>query len=252
VIVHWPPPKPSSAQQSLPVRHSHSYESARELAAPLQVAEVIGIGEALQIGLAGVSIIQAQLSASQGSFTLTYPQAQRLLTPEARATMPTAQAKHAYSAPLLHLAIGALIPAAEADVIIEWEGNDYGEIGTPVIRRRLETSTEWSKSSANIAIALRETIPPQDMDPRAWPIVYSYEGTYDPYGNGYFEFTGEFEINAFGGLHFNRHKVVTRSMADFAIGGQPEDKVARGRDIVVPIPAMPADQQKWLHEHPMK
>src|SRR5215212_1183241 len=39
------------------------------------------------------------------------------------------------------------INAAKADVIIEWEGNAYGEIGTPVIRRELKTSTDWSKSS---------------------------------------------------------------------------------------------------------
>jgi len=77
-------------------------------------------------------------------------------------------------------------------------------------------------------------------------------GTYEPYANGYFEFTGEFEINAFGGLKFNRHQVVSRSMADFAIGGTPEHKVARGPDVIVPIPEMPADQLEWLHKHPMK
>jgi hypothetical protein len=164
--------------------------------------------------------------------------------------MPGAQAgKHSYSASLLHLAIGALIPAAEADVIIEWEGNAYGEIGTPVIRRRLETSTEWSKSSANITITKLDRIPPPHSDPRTWPIVYTYEGTYDPYANGYFEFTGEFEISAFGGLKFNRHQVVSRSMADFAIGGTPEHKVARGPDITVPVPQIPQEQVEYLRKN---
>ena len=43
--------------------------------------------------------------------------------------------------------------------------------------------------------------------------------TYDPWGNGMFEFSGEFEINAFGGIKFVKHQVVSRSMLDFAIGG---------------------------------
>ena len=82
-----------------------------------------------------------------------------------------------------------------------------------------------------ITITKLDTIPPANTDPREWPIVFHYEGNYDPYGNGLFEFTGEFEINAFGGLKFNKHQVVSRSLVDFAIGGTPEDKVARGRDI---------------------
>jgi hypothetical protein len=95
-------------------------------------------------------------------------------------------------------------------------------------------------------IAKVDRIPFPGVDPRAWPITYSYEGTYDPYGNGYFEFTGEFEVNAFGGLKFNRHQVVSRSLADFAIGGTPEDKIARGRDLIVPIPEIPAEQVAYL------
>ena len=61
------------------------------------------------------------------------------------------------------------------------------------MRRNLDTSTEWSKSSATIAITKIDSIPLPNIDPRAWPIVYSFKGTYDPYGNGYFEFSGEFE-----------------------------------------------------------
>jgi hypothetical protein len=249
VIVHWPPPKPSSQQQSLPVRHSHSYERLAVMQSPLLILG-IEVADAAQIGLAAASLVQAQVAASQGSFTLTYDKWQRLLTPQARQEMPGAQAAtRSYTASLLHLGIGALVPAAEADIIIEWQGNAYGEIGTPVIRRRLETSTEWSKSSANIAIGIIQRIPSRDLDPRAWPLVYTYEGTYDPYGNGYFEFTGEFEINAFGGLHFNRHQVETRSMADWAIGGTPQDKVARGPDINVSVPEIPQEQVEYLRKN---
>jgi GH24 family phage-related lysozyme (muramidase) len=252
VIVHWPPPLPSAAAapQSLPVRHSSSFVGGAgnglvTMQSPLLVLGV-EVADAAQIGLGAIAVAQTAVSASQGSFTMTYDRAQRLLTTEARAQMPGAQsAKRSYSASLLNLGIGR-INAAEADVIIEWEGNAYGEIGTPVIRRRLETSTDWSRSSANIAITKLDRIPPPHSDPRTWPITYTYEGTYDPWGNGYFEFTGEFEINAFGGLHFNRHQVVSRSAIDFAIGGTPEDKVARGRDVTVAVPEIPQEQVDYL------
>jgi hypothetical protein len=85
-----------------------------------------------------------------------------------------------------------------------------------------------------------------NTDPRAWPLVYGYEGTYDPVGNGHFEFSGEFEINAFGGLKFNRHEVVSRSLLDFAIGGKPEDYVRKGQDAIVATPAIPQEQIDYL------
>jgi GH24 family phage-related lysozyme (muramidase) len=252
VIVHWPPPLPSggAVAQSLPVRHSSTFvaggpNTLATMQSPLLILG-IEVADAAQIGLGAIAIAQTAGAASQGSFTLTYERAQRLLTTEARSQMPGSQtAKRTYAADLLYLSIGA-INAAKADIVIEWEGNAYGEIGTPVIRRKLETSTDWSKSSANIAITRLDRIPPPRSDPRTWPITYTYEGTYDPYGNGYFEFSGEFEINAFGGLHFNRHQVVSRSAIDFAIGGTPEDKVARGRDVTVAVPEIPPEQVNYL------
>jgi hypothetical protein len=78
--------------------------------------------------------------------------------------------------------------------------------------------------------------------------VYAYEGTYDPAGNGYFEFQGEFEINAFGRLNFNKHIVVTRSMADWAIVGSPYDYVRRGPDVPARVPDIPQDQIKYLRD----
>jgi hypothetical protein len=171
---------------------------------------------------------------------------QRMLTNEARQQMPGAQsAKKSYSTRLLYMGIDRL-NAAEAEIIIEWEGNAYGEIGTPIIRRDLKKSTEWSKSSANTTITKVDRIPLPNTDPRTWPIVYTYEGTYDPWGNGYFEFSGEFEVNAFGGLKFVRHEVYSRALMDFALGGTPDQYVVKGRDITVPIPAVPEDQMKYL------
>jgi hypothetical protein len=139
-----------------------------------------------------------------------------------------------------------LISIVYARVIIEWEGNPYGEIGTPMIRRDIKHSSEWSKSSNSITISRRETIPLPKTDPRSWPITYTYEGTYDPVGNGYYEYSGEFEVNAFGGLKFNRHEVVSRSLADWALSGKPEDFVQKGDDVIVPIPAIPKEQLTYL------
>jgi GH24 family phage-related lysozyme (muramidase) len=241
----------------VPARHSYSYHSPSLVMAqsnlslqqnPAALVAGIEIADAIQIGLAGVAIVQAQVSASQGSFSLSYDKAQRLLTPEARTAMPGAQAtKKSYSLDLLQIgASNPIIDLAQARVIIEWEGNPYGEISTPVIRRDLAHSSEWSKSSNNLTITKLDRIPLPKTDPRTWPIVYSYEGTYDPVGNGYFEYSGEFEINAFGGLKFNRHEVVSRSLVDWGISGQPEDYVRKGRDVVVPVPEIPKEQLDYL------
>lgn len=250
----------SLSASALPITHSFRYESPSFTVATAQsglafaqnpaaaVIAGIEVADAAQIGLAGIAIAQAQVAASQGSFTLVYDKAQRLLTPEARAQMPGSQtSKQSYSHRLLWIGSDApLWSPATANIIIEWEGNPYGEIGTPVIRRELGTSSEWSKSSATITITRVDRIPLPKTDPRTWPIVYTYEGTYDPAGNGYFEFSGEFEVNAFGGLKFNRHQVVSRSAIDWAISGKPEDYVQKGADVIVPVPPIPQEQIDYL------
>jgi len=241
----------------IPVRHSYRYHSPSLVMAqstfsmqqnPAAVVAGIEIADALQIGLAGVAVVQAQVSASQGSFNLSYDKAQRLLTSEARSQMPGAQAtKKSYSRQLFWIhSESPIVDFANARVIIEWEGNPYGEISTPVMRRDLAHSTEWSKSSNNVTITKVDRIPLPKTDPRTWPIVYTYEGTFDPVGNGYFEYSGEFEINAFGGLKFNRHEVVSRSLVDWAIAGKPEDYVQKGSDVIVPVPEIPKEQLDYL------
>lgn len=276
IVIHWPPDtlgaaipqgmsinnalsfknKQPSGQHGFPISRKYEYHSPSDTVSEQSIYSMaqnlaailagLNVADAAGIGLATIAVVQAQVAASQGSFTLLYDKAQRLLTAEARAQMPGAQtSKKSYSHHLFYIGIGA-VNAAQADVLIEWEGNPYGEIGTPVIGRNLKTSTEWSKSSANITITRVERIPPPKTDPRAWPIVYSYEGTYDPWGNGYFEFKGEFEINAFGGLKFNKHEVVSRSLADWAIEGNPEDYVQKGKDVNVPVPSIPQEQIDYL------
>jgi Papain-like cysteine protease AvrRpt2/Phage lysozyme len=249
VITHWP--AAGEAAQSLPMTGVYTYESS--VHPPLSQTQFliagIAVADAIQIGLASVSIAQAGASASAGTFSLTYDKAQRLLTGDARAAMPGAQATtHKYTHRLF--SVGTSRPGtASAVVTIEWEGNAYGEIGTPVIRRDLANSTEWSHSSCSFAITKLDRIPPADTDPRSWPILYTYDGTYDPVGNGYFEFSGEFQINAFGALRFNRHEVVSRSLADFLLSDRPDQWVERGADVTAAVPDIPADQVAYLRAH---
>jgi hypothetical protein len=144
---------------------------------------------------------------------------------------------------LLHIGSAGL---ANAEITISWQGNPYGEIGTPVVDKDLDKSTGWSHSAAQLTVSKIDRIPAPGVDPRAWPIVFTYTGNYDPWANGFFEFTGKFELNAFGGLKINRHKVVSRSTVDFTIIGQPEQYVAKGNDVIVPVPAIPQAQIDYL------
>jgi len=249
LAIHWPPdtlgeslrvsaPSGVIVQQS---RYAFAHNSAAAVIAGITVAE------AAQIGLGAVSVVQA--SISEGSFTLTFDKAERLLTTQARQSMPGSQVPRTrYAHTMLFLGAGR-INAAYAHVIIEWDGNSYGEIGTVYISRDLSTSTEWSRSSANMTITKINRIPLPNTDPRTWPFTYVYEGSYDPYGNGHFEFKGEFEINAFGGLKFNNHEVYSRSLADWAIIGTPYDYVRKGKDVIFPVPDIPQEQLEYLKEN---
>jgi hypothetical protein len=243
------------------VSHSYTYHSPgtaasrRDDYSRMQVAPaapvILGLtgAEAAQVGLGAAAIVQSQVNGSAGSFQLFFDKAQRLLTPEARNKMPGARPPDiTYTRPLFSLGLGKLlIQVASANVLIEWHGNAYGEMGTAVIRRDLDTSTDWSKSSASITIIKLESITrATDLDPRALPMVFHYEGNFDPLGNGHWEFSGEFEVNAFGGLKFNRHKVVSRSALEFAIDATPEEAVRKGDDVVVATPPIPQDQLDYL------
>lgn len=215
------------------------------LAAPIVAG--ITLVDAAQVGLGAVAVVQSQVNASSGSFTLTYPQAQRLLTPDARNKMPGArQPRNSYVRQLMLIGSSKWpVDLAKANVVIEWQGNAYGEIGTAVIRKELTTSTDWSKSSANLMITRLEPIP-DPGDGRVWPMIFHYEGSYDPFLNGSFEFQGEFEINAFGGLKFNRHEVISRSLLEFAISGKPDEYVRKGDDVIVGAPPLPQEQIDYL------
>ncbi|HKV20001.1 MAG TPA: hypothetical protein VJR50_13275, partial [Mycobacterium sp.] len=137
--------------------------------------------------------------------------------------------------------------AAQALIQIIWDGNAYGEIGTPKIVADLDKTSDWSRSSCAINIRAFSRIP-VGTDPRTWPLWFHYAGNFDPYGNGEWDFSGDFEINAFGGLTFHDHKNVSRSLLDFAISGVNNDSW-RAPDVGWTVPEIPADQMAYLRGH---
>jgi GH24 family phage-related lysozyme (muramidase) len=257
-IVHWPPR--TGAAASLSITGSSHYhdptpslpygEFSRQQNPAAAVIAGIEVADAAQIGLAAASIVQAQVAATQGSFSLTFDKAERLLSTEARQAMPGAAkgGKSKYERLVLHIP-NAHPTTASADIVVRWEGNSYGEIGTVMIERDLANSSEWSKSSANIVMTWVHQIPTDGIDPRAWPIVYKYSGTYDPLGNGYFEFEGEFQVNAFGEIKFNKHKVYSRSMSDWVLKHDTDYYVQRGPAVLATVPTIPKDQLDYLKKH---
>ena len=65
----------------------------------------IEVADAAQIGLAAASMVQSQVAATQGAFTLSFDKAERLLTTEARQSMPGAAkaGKSKYERLVLHI-----------------------------------------------------------------------------------------------------------------------------------------------------
>ena len=208
----------------------------------------IAVADAIQIGLGAASLVQSGLQAiPSGSLQVTYDSQQRLLTPQARLDMPGAAApRNTYTRNLFWFP--SLAPnAAQALIQITWDGNAYGEIGTPKITADLDQTSDWSRSSCTINIRAVSRIP-VGTDPRTWPLWYHYAGNFDPYGNGEWDFTGDFEINAFGGLTFHDHKNVSRSLLDFAISGVSNDSW-KSENVGWTVPEIPADQMAYLRGH---
>lgn len=239
------------SHSSSTIRSSYEYESPSyanqnskySLQQNPLVVGGIAISDAISIGLAGVGILQAGVQSVQGSFVLTYDKAERLLTNDARIQMPQAANRNNYLRRLFSIP-QARLGTANANINARWQGNAYGEISTVIFERDLDSSSDWSRSSFSINITRVNQIPNTQLDPRAWPIIYNYVGSYDPVGNGHWEFDGEFELNALGGLKFNRHRVVSRSLAD--LGTKPEDWVRKSYDTPYAIPPLPSDQFEFL------
>jgi len=250
----------SSSRYSLGTTHisqrppKYSLGSTRySLAKTPAAAGLFGIAgltavEAANLGLGATGLL-APVFTKSGSLNISSDKAQRLLTAQARQKLGNV-AKQTYTYPVLWINFDRMIgDIADALLEVTWEGNAYGEIGAAYVKRNMKNTDAFSKSSLNVSFTKLDRIPPTTMkDPREWPVVFAYDGSYDPMGNGQFEFQGEFEINAFGGLKFNRHEVKSVSLMDFAISGKPEDMVKKQSNRSYTVPALPADQKKYLLE----
>lgn len=66
--------------------------------------------------------------------------------------------------------------------------------------------------------------------------------------SGQWEFSGDFEINAFGGLTFHGHTNVSRSLMGFAISGVNNDSW-KCENVSWTVPTIPSDQMTYLRGH---
>jgi len=219
----------------------YAYQQNPALIAGIEVAD------AIQIGLGAAAIVQSQINAFPGgSLQVAYDAQQRLLTPQARLDMPgSMRPKNTYKRTLFWLpSLGPNL--AQALITINWDGNDYGEIGTPTISKDLDQTSDWTRSSASINVRAVSRIP-VGTDPRTWPLWYHYEGNFDPFGNGEWDFNGDFEINAFGAIAFHNHKWKSRTAIEFMVNVHPDNW--KGPDVPAAVPTIPADQMAYLRGH---
>ena len=135
---------------------------------------------------------------------------------------------------------------AEAMLRINWDGNAYGEIGTPTVSKDLDETSDWSRSSCTIQIRAVSRIP-EGTDPRTWPLWYHYEGTFDPLGNGQWDFNGDFESRV-RRARLPQHCNVSRSLLDFAISGV-DNNSWKCADVASTVPTIPDDQMAYLRGH---
>lgn len=205
----------------------------------------IAVADAVQIGLGAAAIVQSQQQASTGSLSIAYDKQHRLLTPEARLQMPGATRPRRTYKRIMFRFPQIRSGTAHATLTIEWAGNDYGEIETPIISHDLASTSTWSHSSGVMTVTAVQRIPTV-ADPRAWPLSYHYEGSFDPVGNGHWEFMGDFEVNAFGALTFTHSDVKSHSLLDFP-GIDPEGW--RGSNVDAEIPPIPEEQVAYLRSH---
>ena len=149
---------------------SSRYSLAKNPAGLFGIAGLTAV-EAASLGLDSAALLQPVLTKS-GSLSITSDKSQRLLTPQARQKLGNIK-KKTYTYPVLWInAKRPLVNNADALIEVTWEGNDYGEIGAAYVRRNLDDTTAFTKTSLNVSFTKLDRIPPASMkDPREWPVV---------------------------------------------------------------------------------
>lgn len=201
--------------------------------------------EAIQIGLGAISVAHAALSSiPYGHLNVSWEGQSRLLMPEAKLKMPGADAPMTeYVRDLIRFP-QVRSGTAYAQITIAWQGNAYGEIGTPVVKVDADRSSDWSRTEGSLIVKSIRRITPK-FDPRGWPLCYHYEGSFDPVGNGDWKFHGDFDLDAFGSIRFFGHQVADHSMFGNLWGAD----TFHGPDVAGNVPTIPTDQLEYLREH---
>lgn len=196
--------------------------------------------EALEVALTATIAVQEQSALVHGGLSYQSSKAKRFGDPP----QPT---DAEYSARVLWCSrTHPVLPNVYAGFSVHWLGNQYGEMGGAYVQLDMDESTEFWKSSLEVKFDALETMPKKGDDDRLWPMVWIYEGTFDPVGGGQYDFQGKFEIDAFGGFKVIQHKVVDRS---WRWGGGPaEDYVQPGHTRAGSTPPpRPAHKQTKRH-----
>ncbi len=206
--------------------------------------------EAVEAITLGLTATQTIASAAQQNGKLVYQpvKASRTMKKEPQ---PYSRNPHTHQIFGAAFKRGFGIPTAKVlfELTVDW--NEFGEM-VGFVKHSLQGSTSFDYSAMNVTFTNLGMFPRKggEKDPRAWPIRFAYQGNFDPVGNGNFDFQGEFEFNAFGYFKILKHNVVSRSFADWALGGKPEDAVYKFYDKThYTIPKLPAAQRKILMQN---
>jgi hypothetical protein len=204
----------------------------------LQRNPIAGAAGAIEVvaGLAQTASFAGDaINYSSGGLSYTSPTAQRL----SEQTQPR---KALYRTECLWMAslsddfeiLPVLAPAADAHFDIEWEGNDYGEIGAARVRLNLDKSEKFSWSSGTVHFDVAQNLVQEGGDRRSWQMHWIYEGTYDPFGSGEIDFQGKFAIDAFGNFIPLEHESHQRSTFNVECEVVPGTKLP-----TKPVPPLP-------------
>ncbi|XOV68329.1 MAG: T6SS effector amidase Tae4 family protein [Fluviicola sp.] len=203
--------------------------------------------EAITLGLTATQTV-AQAAQQNGKLSYQPVKASRTMKKEPQPYSRTPYTHKIFGASI-YTGLGTALANVTFELKVDW--NNYGEM-IGFVQHSLDDSSAFDYTSMNVTFTNLGMYPRQggEKDPRAWPIRFSYQGNYDPWGNGSFDFQGEFEFNAFGYFKILKHKVVSRSFADWAIIGKPEDAVySFPSKTHYSIPPLPPAQRRILMQN---
>lgn len=133
--------------------------------------------DAAALGLTAISTGTGLAAIAAGKLTISRQQGDRMRVPP--------KPKDAnYDAVVLTVSLDD--PVLPNIYAVHWSGNAYGEIGGAYVQVD-QNHTEFIASSLTLDFSLVNDLPTAGVDPRAWPMIWIYNGRFDPAGNGDFE-----------------------------------------------------------------